>query len=113
MTAGLSNIATKKRELVEKAKRDPSTAVSRGIDRVPGNSSQVGSENDIASNFGVLFEGATLRLKEESQYRMFIDLERIAAETPAAIWHSKGGPREVTIWCSNDYLGMSQNPAVV
>src|SRR5260370_39204085 len=108
MTAGLSNIATKKRELVEKAKRDPSTAVSRGIDRVPGNSSQVGSENDIASNFGVLFEGATLRLKEESQYRMFIDLERIAAETPTAIWHSKGGPREVTIWCSNDYLGMSQ-----
>src|SRR6266849_6286444 len=34
-------------------------------------------------------------------------------ELPAAIWHSPGGPREVTIWCSNDYLGMSQNAAVV
>ena len=56
MTAGLSKVATKKRELVEKAKRDPSTAVSGGIDRVPGNSSQVGSENDIASNFDGLLK---------------------------------------------------------
>lgn len=113
MTTGLSNVATNKRELVGKAKRAPSTAVSRGIGRVPGNSSQIGQENDIASNFDVLFEGGTMHLKEESRYRMFIDLERIAAETPTAIWHSKGGPREVTIWCSNDLLGKRQNPALV
>jgi 5-aminolevulinate synthase len=37
----------------------------------------------------------------------------IAGPLPCAVWHSKGGPREVTIWCSNDYLGMSQNTAVV
>jgi hypothetical protein len=92
MTTELSNVVTNKRE-VGKAKRGPSSAVSRDIDRVPGNSSQIGQEM-ISPPIEVLFEGATLRLKEESRYRMFMDLERIAAETPTAIWHSKGGPRD-------------------
>ena len=59
------------------------------------------------------FDAAIARLKAERRYRSFVDLERIAGRFPAAIWHSPQGQREITVWCSNDYLGMGQNPAVV
>jgi 5-aminolevulinate synthase len=64
-------------------------------------------------NYTGYFDVAIARLKAERRYRSFIDLERIAGRFPAAIWHSPQGPREVTVWCSNDYLGMGQNPAVI
>jgi len=59
------------------------------------------------------FAEALGRLRAERRYRVFTDLERIAGGFPHAIWHSLAGPRPVTVWCSNDYLGMSQHPAVV
>jgi hypothetical protein len=95
MTAGLSNVVTEKRRTRWEGQRDLSTYVSKGTDPVSGNSGRDGLENDIVCNFDALFESATLRLKEESRYRTFIDLEKIAAEAPTAIWHSKGGQREV------------------
>ena len=95
MTAGLSNVAIEKRRTRWEGQRDLSTYVSKGTDPVSGNSGRDGLENDIVCNFDALCESATLRLKEESRYRTFIDLEKIAAEAPTAIWHSKGGPREV------------------
>jgi 5-aminolevulinate synthase len=60
------------------------------------------------------FAGAIRRLKDERRYRVFIDLERDAARFPTAIWRLNGSrdQREVTIWCSNDYLGMGGHPKV-
>ena len=59
------------------------------------------------------FSDAVARLRDERRYRVFVDIERIAGRFPCAIWHSPRGPRDMVIWCSNDYLGMGQHPAVV
>ncbi|MFL5157555.1 MAG: 5-aminolevulinate synthase [Microvirga sp.] len=55
------------------------------------------------------FTSALERLQAERRYRVFADIERLAGRYPQAIWHSPEGPCPITVWCSNDYLGMGQN----
>lgn len=61
------------------------------------------------------FEECISGIKKEGRYRSFANLERIAGQFPKAMYRpaNGGSPREVTIWCSNDYLGMGQHPVVV
>jgi 5-aminolevulinate synthase len=60
------------------------------------------------------FESLISEMKLEGRYRTFIELERLAGEFPAALWNAPDGrSRRVTVWCSNDYLGMGQHPDVL
>ncbi len=61
-----------------------------------------------------IFEDAVDALRSEKRYRVFADLERIAGKFPKAIYRDQSdNAREITIWCSNDYLGMGQHPTVI
>ena len=64
-------------------------------------------------NYQRFFEEAIDQLHAERRYRVFADLERIAGKFPRAIWRSNGRAEEITVWCSNDYLGMGQHPEVI
>ena len=64
-------------------------------------------------DYQTFFKGELARLKDEGNYRVFADLERERGAFPRAVNHDGSDQRDVTIWCSNDYLGMGQNPDVL
>ena len=64
-------------------------------------------------NYNNFFNDNLNLLKEEGRYRIFADLEKIAGNFPKALNYRDNNVKEVTVWCSNDYLGMSQNKNVL
>ena len=65
------------------------------------------------TDYNAFFKETINQLKIEGNYRVFADLEKIAGNFPQALNYKENSVSEVTVWCSNDYLGMSQNKIVI
>ena len=64
-------------------------------------------------NYSDIFKSSIDKLKIAGQYRHFNEIERKAGEHPNASWITGSNKNDVIVWCSNDYLGMSQNKLVI
>ena len=67
----------------------------------------------MAFSYVTKFRDALAGLKREGRYRVFTDIVRERGDYPNADFYTQGATRPVTVWCSNDYLGMGQHPKVV
>jgi 5-aminolevulinate synthase len=65
----------------------------------------------MLKTYAQYFTDATDILKTEGRYRIFSDIERCVNRRPVAYDHKR--QKEITIWCINDYLGMSQHPKII
>ena len=67
----------------------------------------------MSSSYKSHFADALGAIRQEGRYRVFADLKRIRGQFPKATYTGPLGEHEVTVWCSNDYLGQGQNPVVL
>ena len=68
---------------------------------------------EIDMNYDAFFKKSLETLRASGDYRVFANLERHNGNFPHATSLGQDDPQEVTIWCSNDYLGMGQHPDVL
>ena len=66
----------------------------------------------LTSRYDDIFAKSLEMLRAENRYRYFVEIERMAGRHPVARWHAPDGPKDVIVWCSNDYLGMGQKDVV-
>jgi 5-aminolevulinate synthase len=65
-------------------------------------------------DYKAAFASAVEQVRGEGRYRVFADLKRHRGAFPMATWTpAAGAPRDVVVWCSNDYLGQGQNPVIL
>lgn len=65
-------------------------------------------------DYNTFFSQSLDKIKQEGQYRVFVPLERLSGEAPYALWHKGNGcTQRVIVFCTNDYLGMSQHPDMI
>jgi 5-aminolevulinate synthase len=68
----------------------------------------------MAIEYKQFFADAVQRVRDEGRYRIFRDIRRKKGEFPKATWFREGlDEKEITVWCSNDYLGMGQMECIV
>jgi len=67
----------------------------------------------MGEKFRDQFQSAVDNVREEGRYRIFRDIRRKAGAFPLATWFKEDSEQDITVWCSNDYLGMGQNECVV
>lgn len=67
----------------------------------------------MGEKFRDQFQNAVNTVREEGRYRIFRDIRRKAGAFPLATWFKETDEKDITVWCSNDYLGMGQNECVV
>jgi len=68
---------------------------------------------DGTMNYEAFFRSQLHDLRMEGNFRVFCDLKRRAGNFPRATHYGDRGRATVTVWCSNDYLGMGQHPTVL
>lgn len=67
----------------------------------------------MAFAYGQTFKDALASLKTEGRYRVFADILRRQGSFPQAKLHVGSAVKPISVWCSNDYLGMAQHPKVI
>ena len=64
-------------------------------------------------NYEAMLGKHLVSLRAEGRYRIFADVKRRQGSFPAAEYFTGSVARPITVWCSNDYLGMGQHPSVI
>ena len=86
---------------------------SRRLPTGPGNGSGTETRGNVGWTIDALFRQQLDTLRQEGNYRVFAELARRSGDFPRAERFADGASRDVTVWCSNDYLGMGQHPKVI